>query len=163
MARRATTRAVAQAAEGGGLRVAIYLRRSTDEEHQPFSLEAQQTKLDAYVISQPGWRLVADDDEPATSYLTEIRDRIVEIINTGTTPERKTMCEVLLAELRIDGGTATPVVRVPLSRDDLPAILEADTRTAHQGAVRVRPPIVGRTRRRANRSYWPPVIPCRCG
>jgi site-specific DNA recombinase len=68
MARRATTRAVAQAAEDG-LRVAIYIRRSTDEEHQPFSLEAQQTKLDAYVISQPGWRLVAvysDDASGAT-------------------------------------------------------------------------------------------------
>jgi site-specific DNA recombinase len=59
MARRATTRAVAQAAESGGLRVAIYIRRSTDEEHQPFTLEAQQTKLGAYITSQPGWHLVA--------------------------------------------------------------------------------------------------------
>ncbi len=59
MARRATTRAVAQAAQLGGLRVAIYIRRSTDEEHQPYTLEAQRTKLDAYVTSQPGWRLVA--------------------------------------------------------------------------------------------------------
>ncbi len=59
MARRATTRAVAQAAEPGGLRVAIYIRRSTDEEHQPFTLEAQQTKLGAYITSQPGWHLVA--------------------------------------------------------------------------------------------------------
>src|SRR5689334_18725079 len=60
MARRATTRAVAQAAaEGRGLRVAIYIRRSTDAEHQPYTLEAQRTKLDSFIASQPGWRLVA--------------------------------------------------------------------------------------------------------
>jgi hypothetical protein len=46
MARRATTRAVAQAAEAG-LQVAIYIRRSTDGEHQPFSLETQESKLRA--------------------------------------------------------------------------------------------------------------------
>jgi site-specific DNA recombinase len=40
------------------LRVAIYIRISTDEEHQPFSLEAQIAKLSAYVTSQPGWELV---------------------------------------------------------------------------------------------------------
>ena len=39
--------------------MAIYIRRSTDEEHQPYTLEAQQTKLDAYITSQPGWHLVA--------------------------------------------------------------------------------------------------------
>ena len=30
----------------GPSRVAIYLRRSTDDEHQPFSIDAQQTALD---------------------------------------------------------------------------------------------------------------------
>ncbi len=59
MARRSLTRAVAHAASGSGLRVAIYIRRSTDEEHQPFSLEAQEAKLRAYINSQPGWSLVA--------------------------------------------------------------------------------------------------------
>jgi site-specific DNA recombinase len=38
-----------------GSRVAIYTRRSTDDEHQPFSIEAQESRLDAYVASQPGW------------------------------------------------------------------------------------------------------------
>jgi site-specific DNA recombinase len=51
-------------------RVAIYLRRSTDEDHQPFSLEAQETKLRAFVASQPGeWQIVAlysDDASGAT-------------------------------------------------------------------------------------------------
>jgi site-specific DNA recombinase len=37
-------------------RVGVYLRRSTDEEHQPYSLEAQLTRLDPYIASQPGWR-----------------------------------------------------------------------------------------------------------
>jgi site-specific DNA recombinase len=39
--------------------VAIYVRRSTDAEHQPFTIEAQDSKLRSYVKSQPGWDLVA--------------------------------------------------------------------------------------------------------
>ncbi|HEU5111596.1 MAG TPA: recombinase family protein [Micromonosporaceae bacterium] len=42
----------------GIVRVALYTRRSTDDEHQPFSIEAQDTRLDAYVASQPGWQIV---------------------------------------------------------------------------------------------------------
>jgi site-specific DNA recombinase len=47
-------------AESDGLtattvRVGIYLRISTDEEHQPFSLDAQQHRLKAFITSQPGW------------------------------------------------------------------------------------------------------------
>jgi site-specific DNA recombinase len=41
----------------GRLRVAVYIRISTDEEHQPFSLEAQETKLVSYIGTQPGWEL----------------------------------------------------------------------------------------------------------
>ena len=40
------------------VRIAIYLRISTDEEHQPFSLEAQQHRLRAFISSQPGWALI---------------------------------------------------------------------------------------------------------
>jgi hypothetical protein len=36
------------------MRVAIYTRISTDEEHQPYSLEAQDTRLGAYIASQSG-------------------------------------------------------------------------------------------------------------
>ncbi len=39
------------------MRVAVYLRISTDEEHQPFSLEAQEHRLRAFIESQPGWTL----------------------------------------------------------------------------------------------------------
>ena len=42
-------------AGGGVTRVACYLRISTDEEHQPFSLGAQETRLGAFIASQPGW------------------------------------------------------------------------------------------------------------
>jgi site-specific DNA recombinase len=58
-------------------RVAIYLRRSTDEDHQPFSLEAQETKLRAFVESQPGeWTIVAvysDDASGATTDRPELQ------------------------------------------------------------------------------------------
>ncbi|HVD00401.1 MAG TPA: recombinase family protein [Candidatus Dormibacteraeota bacterium] len=39
------------------MRVAIYTRISTDEEHQPYSLEAQDLRLAAYVQSQDGWEV----------------------------------------------------------------------------------------------------------
>jgi site-specific DNA recombinase len=39
------------------VRVALYIRISTDEEHQPFSLEAQEVRLRSYVGTQPGWEL----------------------------------------------------------------------------------------------------------
>ncbi|MGH7762631.1 MAG: recombinase family protein [Candidatus Dormibacteraceae bacterium] len=40
------------------MRVATYTRISTDEEHQPFSLEAQADRLGAYAHSQEGWEVV---------------------------------------------------------------------------------------------------------
>jgi len=40
------------------VRVAIYTRISTDEDRQPFSLGAQAERLEAYVRSQDGWRIV---------------------------------------------------------------------------------------------------------
>ena len=43
--------------ETGDIRVGTYVRRSTDEEHQPYSIEAQDNSLNAYIESQPRWRL----------------------------------------------------------------------------------------------------------
>jgi len=40
------------------VRVATYTRISTDEEHQPFSLEAQAQRLGSYIESQDSWQLV---------------------------------------------------------------------------------------------------------
>ena len=41
------------------MRVAVYTRASTDEAHQPYSLDAQTARLDAYITSQPDWHRVA--------------------------------------------------------------------------------------------------------
>jgi site-specific DNA recombinase len=56
-------------------RIAIYLRRSTDEDNQPFSLEAQETKLRAFVESQPGeWQIVKVYSDDASGATTERED-----------------------------------------------------------------------------------------
>jgi site-specific DNA recombinase len=61
----------AKAAErGGDVRVGVYVRRSTDDEHHPYSIEAQDTRLASYIGSQPGWRRAArfaDDASGATT------------------------------------------------------------------------------------------------
>jgi hypothetical protein len=86
-----------------------------------------------------------DAETPDDSHLPAIRDRIVKIIDTGTTPERKALCETLLAELNIDDSlTATPVIRVPLSWADTPSLLKEEARTTNSKAVRARRPQVGR-------------------
>lgn len=36
------------------MRIATYTRISTDSEHQPYSLDAQATRLGSYVASQEG-------------------------------------------------------------------------------------------------------------
>ncbi len=62
--------------DGTPLRVALYERRSTDDEHQPYTIEAQDLKLRAYVDSQPGWAIVAtyrDDASGATTDRPELR------------------------------------------------------------------------------------------
>jgi hypothetical protein len=82
-------------------------------------------------------------DKPGDACLTEIRERVIGIIDAGTGPERMAMFEALVAELRIDEQTATPVVRVPLSREGTPSILHAETRP-HPETVRACPPSVGR-------------------
>jgi hypothetical protein len=58
------------------------------------------------------------------SHLPAIRDRIIEIIDTGTTAERKALCETLLDELGTDASlAATPVLRVPHGWADTPSLL----------------------------------------
>ncbi|MGH8994418.1 MAG: recombinase family protein, partial [Acidimicrobiales bacterium] len=56
--RKTTTRPAPDLTTAGTTRVALYLRISTDEEHQPFSLSAQEHRLAAFVSSQPGWEHV---------------------------------------------------------------------------------------------------------
>ena len=58
------------AVPAAGTRVGVYVRRSTDDEHQPYSIQAQDARLAAYIGSQPGWRQAArfaDDASGATT------------------------------------------------------------------------------------------------
>ncbi len=61
----------ASAELSGDIRVGVYVRRSTDDEHQPYSIQAQDTRLAAYIGSQPGWRQAArfaDDASGASTH-----------------------------------------------------------------------------------------------
>ncbi len=74
MARSTTAHRVKKAAMstlGDDVRVGSYVRRSTDDEHQPYSIEAQDTRLAAYIGSQPDWRLVARFPDDASGATTE--------------------------------------------------------------------------------------------
>jgi len=53
------------------VRVATYTRISTDEDHQPYSLEAQAERLGAYVKSQDGWELTRRFTDQASGASTE--------------------------------------------------------------------------------------------
>ena len=64
------TKKAAMTTHGDDVRVGIYVRRSTDDEHQPYSIEAQDTRLTAYIDSQPGWRLVARFSDDASGAST---------------------------------------------------------------------------------------------
>ncbi len=53
------------------MRVATYTRISTDEAHQPYSLEAQATRLGSYIASQDDWSLVRQFSDQASGASTE--------------------------------------------------------------------------------------------
>ncbi|WP_327002723.1 recombinase family protein [Dactylosporangium sp. NBC_01737] len=70
-----TPHRIRQIEESTTRRVAIYLRRSTDEDNQPYSLEAQETKLRAFVESQPGdWQIVKIYSDDASGATTDRKD-----------------------------------------------------------------------------------------
>jgi DNA invertase Pin-like site-specific DNA recombinase len=77
------------------VRVATYTRISTDEEHQPYSLEAQETRLAAYIASQDGWELTR-----------RYTDRM-----TGSTLERPEL-QRALADARVERFDLLLVYRV---------------------------------------------------
>ena len=56
------------------MRVATYTRISTDEEHQPYSLEAQNERLAAYIRSQEGWQLTRQYSDQMTGSVLERPD-----------------------------------------------------------------------------------------
>ena len=77
-ARRTTAKRTKQAVAAlpETVRVGIYLRRSTDDEHQPYSIEAQEERLCSYVDSQPNWVVAlrfADDASGATTQRKDLQ------------------------------------------------------------------------------------------
>jgi site-specific DNA recombinase len=63
------------------MRVATYTRISTDEDHQPFSLGAQEERLETYARSQDGWRIVrrfSDQASGATLDRTGLQQVLAE-------------------------------------------------------------------------------------
>lgn len=54
------------------MRVATYIRISTDEEHQPYSLEAQAGRLESYIKSQDGWQLTRRFSDQMTGTVIEL-------------------------------------------------------------------------------------------
>ncbi|WP_045875827.1 recombinase family protein [Pseudofrankia sp. DC12] len=77
-ARRTTAKRTQQAVAAlpETVRVGIYLRRSTDDEHQPYSIEVQDERLRSYVDSQPNWVVAlrfADDASGATTQRKDLQ------------------------------------------------------------------------------------------
>ena len=71
MTRTASQQGTVGAGIPSDVRVGVYVRRSTDDEHQPYSIEAQDTRLAAYIGSQPGWHQAArfaDDASGASTH-----------------------------------------------------------------------------------------------
>jgi len=68
--RRATT-AGTPPERTGPCRVCVYIRRSTDDEHQPFSLDAQRAALNKYVTAKDDWTIVAEYEDDASGATTE--------------------------------------------------------------------------------------------
>ncbi len=63
------------------MRVATYTRISIDEDHQPYSLEAQAERLSAYVKSQENWELTrrfSDQSSGATTERPELKRALAE-------------------------------------------------------------------------------------
>ena len=62
------------------MRIGTYTRISTDEEHQPFSLESQAERLGAYVRSQEGWELTRQfTDQSAQKLEAELQARYAPV------------------------------------------------------------------------------------
>ncbi len=53
------------------MKIATYTRISTDEETQPYSLEAQATRLDSYAASQEDWQIVRRFTDQASGAILE--------------------------------------------------------------------------------------------
>ncbi len=78
------------------VRVGVYMRRSTDDEHQPYSIEAQNERLKSFVESQPGWQVALRFSDDASGATTD-RDDLQRALNAA----RAGLIDVLLV-YRVD-------------------------------------------------------------
>ncbi|MDO9494309.1 MAG: recombinase family protein [Nocardioides sp.] len=62
-------------------RVATYKRASTDEGNQPYSLEAQQMRIDAFLLGRPEWTVVAEYEERASAKDIEGRPQMLRLLD----------------------------------------------------------------------------------
>jgi site-specific DNA recombinase len=65
------------------VRVAIYTRISTDEDRQPFSLEAQEKRLRSYIASQEDWHLVGQPYADQASGATLDRPKLNKMLTAA--------------------------------------------------------------------------------
>lgn len=107
LSRRTTTKKARQTAtlDLGTIRVGVYLRRSTDDENQPNTIEAQDVRLKAYVASQPGWK-IAKKFSDGTSGKDTDRQSLHKAMHWA----KSGLIDVLLV-YRVD--RIVPVFRVP--------------------------------------------------
>ncbi len=101
------------------MRVATNTRIWTDEEHQPYSLEAQELgaqirelrcrEEELELASSQSSSIQVDD-----SHITDVHDAHRESIEGGGTPQqKKALLKALIAEIRVDGNEAAPLYRLP--------------------------------------------------
>lgn len=65
------------------MRVAIYTRISTDEDRQPFSLEAQEKRLRSYIASQEDWHQVGEPYADQASGATLERPKLTKMLTAA--------------------------------------------------------------------------------
>src|SRR6185369_16852679 len=78
------------------VRVGIYLRRSTDDDHQSYTLDAQEDRLRSYVDSQPGWEVALRFSDDASGASTDRKD-----LHRALAAARNGLIDVLLV-YRVD-------------------------------------------------------------
>ncbi len=78
------------------VRVGIYLRRSTDDENQPYTIEVQEERLRSYVDSQPNWVVALRFADDASGATTERKD-----LQRALSAARNGLIDVLLV-YRVD-------------------------------------------------------------
>ncbi|WP_280448460.1 recombinase family protein [Nocardia brasiliensis] len=132
------------------VRVGIYVRRSTDDEHQPYSIEAQDERLKAYVASQPGWHIVSRFPDDASGATTErdglqralqaARDGVIDVLlvyrvdrfsrnlrDMVTLLDELEQCDVVFRSATEPFDTSTPMGRMLVQMLGMFAQFERDT------------------------------------